>query len=84
MFVDSDVVLCDGWFQKAQADLTGGVGAVWGLNFDVIPNVKDKRVLLLQSILARECFYLRGGIHDTLILHKAVEGINIPEHLHDL
>lgn len=82
MFVDSDVVLCDGWFQKAQADLTGGVGAVWGLNFDVIPNVKDKRVLLLQSILARECFYLRGGMHDTLILHKAVEGINIPEHLH--
>lgn len=37
---------------------------------------------MLQSIVARECFYLRGGMHDTLILRKAVEGITIPEHLH--
>ena len=82
LFVDSDVVLCKDWFEKAQADLTSGVAAVWGLNVDVIPNVTDKRVLLLQGILARECFKLRGGTHDTLILTKAVAGIRIPEHLH--
>jgi glycosyltransferase involved in cell wall biosynthesis len=82
MFVDSDVVLCKDWCKKAQADLTRGVGAVWGLNIDVIPNVKDKRILKLQSLIARQCFYLRGGMHDTLILRKAVERIRIPEQLH--
>jgi glycosyltransferase involved in cell wall biosynthesis len=82
MFVDSDVVLCRDWFKKAQADVTSDVGAVWGLNIDVIPNVKDRRILKLQSIVAKQCFSLRGGMHDTLILRKAVEGIRIPEQLH--
>jgi glycosyltransferase involved in cell wall biosynthesis len=82
MFVDSDVVLCKDWYQKAQSDLASGVGAVWGLNVDAIPNVKDLRIIKLQSIVARQCFYMRGGMHDTLILRKAVEGIRIPEHLH--
>ena len=82
LFVDSDIVLCKGWYKKAQADLASDVAAVWGLNVDIIPNVMDSRVLRLQSILARECFNLRGGTHDTLILTKAVKGIRIPEHLH--
>ena len=81
-FIDSDVVLCKDWFKKAQQDLTSGVGAVWGLNIDVIPNVKDKRIILLQSLIARQCFSLRGGMHDTLIRKSAVEGIHIPEELH--
>ena len=82
MFVDSDVVLCKDWYRKVQADVTYGVGAVWGLNVDVIPNVKDKRIIKLQSMVARQCFGLRGGMHDTIILKKAVEGIKIPEQLH--
>jgi glycosyltransferase involved in cell wall biosynthesis len=82
MFVDSDVVLCKDWHKRVQADITEGVGAVWGLNVDVIPNVTDKRILIFQSLVAKQCFYLRGGMHDTLILRKAVEGIQIPEHLH--
>ncbi len=82
MFVDSDVTLCSNWFGKVQADLSYSVGAVWGLNIDVIPNVKNKRIIQLQSMVARQCFGLRGGMHDTLILKKAVEGIKIPEKLH--
>jgi glycosyltransferase involved in cell wall biosynthesis len=82
MFVDSDVILCKNWFDRVQADLSQGIGAVWGLNVDVIPNVKNKRILSMQSIVAKQAFYLRGGMHDTLILHKAVVGVNIPEHLH--
>jgi glycosyltransferase involved in cell wall biosynthesis len=82
MFVDSDVLLCKDWFKKAQADLVSGVGAVWGLNVDVLPNVKNKRIIKFQSLIARQCFKLRGGTHDTLILHRAVEGIRIPEQLH--
>lgn len=82
MFVDSDVVLCKDWFKKAQAEMTNDTGAIWGLNVDLIPNVTDKRILRLQSIVARECFNMRGGTHDILIQRKAVEGLTIPDHLH--
>jgi glycosyltransferase involved in cell wall biosynthesis len=82
MFLDSDVLLCPDWFCNVQADLADGIGAVWGLNIDMLPNVKNKRILSLQKLVAKQAFYLRGGTHDTLILHKAVEDINIPEHLH--
>lgn len=81
-FVDSDVVLCKDWFKKAQLDMADGVGAVWGLNIDVIPNVKQKWFLLLESMIARQGFILRGGTHDTLIRKSAIEGIHIPEELH--
>jgi len=82
MFVDSDVILSRDWFRKAEKNLKSDVGAVWGVNIDVIPNVKDKRILKLQSLIARQCFGLRGGMHDTLIRREAVEGIRIPKQLH--
>jgi hypothetical protein len=82
MFVDSDVILSRDWFRKAEKSVKTDVGAVWGVNVDVIPNVKDKRLLRLQSLIARQCFNLRGGMHDTLIRREAVEGIRIPEQLH--
>ena len=82
MFVDSDVLLCRDWFKKIASDLADGVGAVWGLNVDVLPGVTNKWILRFQSMVAKQCFKLRGGMHDTLILHKAVEGIRIPEELH--
>lgn len=82
MFVDSDVILGREWFKKAEKNLKSDVGAVWGVNIDVVPNVKNKRVLKLQSLIAKQCFSLRGGMHDTLIRHEAVEDIKIPEQLH--
>jgi glycosyltransferase involved in cell wall biosynthesis len=82
MFVDSDVILSKDWFRKAEKNVECNVGAVWGVNIDVIPNVKDKRILKLQGLIARKCFNLRGGMHDTLIRREAVEDIKIPEELH--
>ena len=82
MFVDSDVVLCEGWFEKAQRYIDNDVGAIWGLNIDVIPNVKNKLFLKSLLLIARECFNLRGGMHDTLIRHELVKDIRIPERLH--
>lgn len=82
MFADSDVILSRDWFRKAEKNLQGDVGAVWGVNIDVIPNLKDKRILKLQSLIARECFTLRGGTHDTLVRTEAVRDISIPEELH--
>jgi glycosyltransferase involved in cell wall biosynthesis len=82
MFVDSDVILSRDWFRKAEKSIKPDVGAVWGVNIDVIPNVKHKRFLKLQSLIAQQCFNLRGGMHDTLIRREAVSGIKIPEQLH--
>ncbi len=82
MFLDSDVILCKDWFKKVQSDLADGVGAVWGLNIDLLPNIRNKRILKMQTMVAKRCFKLRGGMHDTLILHAAVAGIRIPEELH--
>jgi glycosyltransferase involved in cell wall biosynthesis len=82
MFVDSDVLLSPGWFKKAKKNLTSDVGAVWGVNIDVIPSVKDKRILKLQNLVARQCFSIRGGMHDTLIRREAVNEIVIPDQLH--
>jgi len=82
MFADSDVILCKDWFEKAEKQIEKNVGAVWGLNIDVIPNVRNKFFLKSLALVARECFNLRGGMHDTLIRRELVEDINIPEELH--
>lgn len=82
VFVDSDLTLCRDWFKKAQKDLESNVGAVWGLNIDIIPNIKEKWMIFLQGLIARQCFDLRGGMHDTLILTKAVKDLKIPSELH--
>ncbi|MFA7396909.1 MAG: hypothetical protein GX799_08800 [Crenarchaeota archaeon] len=36
----------------------------------------------MQIFVAKQCFKLRGGMHDTLILTKTVKGIQIPKELH--
>jgi len=82
MFVDSDVVLSKGWFKEAEKHIKSGVGAIWGINIDIVPNVKDKNFIKLQLLIARQCFNLRGGTHDTLIRRDAVADIQIPEVLH--
>jgi glycosyltransferase involved in cell wall biosynthesis len=82
LFVDSDVILSKGWFEKAKPKMQNNVGAIWGVNIDVIPNLTNKRFLNLQRLIARQCFTLRGGTHDTLIRRNLVEDIKIPEHLH--
>jgi len=82
MFVDSDVILSKNWFKKAEKHIKPSVGAIWGVNIDVIPNVKDKNFIKLQLLIAQQCFELRGGTHDTLIRRDAVQNIKIPEQLH--
>jgi glycosyltransferase involved in cell wall biosynthesis len=82
MFADSDVILCKDWFAKAEKYIDKDVGAIWGLNVDFIPNVKNKLFLKSLLLVARECFNLRGGMHDTLIRRELVKDIKIPEQLH--
>ena len=70
------------WFEKAEKYIGEDVGAIWGLNIDIIPNVKNKLFLKSLGFVARECFKLRGGMHDTLLRLELVKDISIPEKLH--
>jgi glycosyltransferase involved in cell wall biosynthesis len=80
MFVDSDVVLSDGWFKKAQKHMKDDVGAIWGI--EIWSVIKDSKVLGLFKRVTMKIFEKRGGTHDLLVQRKAVEGIHIPYHLH--
>jgi glycosyltransferase involved in cell wall biosynthesis len=82
LFADSDVILSKDWLRKAEKQVNEDVGAIWGLNIDVIPNVKSKLFMKSLGFVARECFKLRGGMHDTLIRTELVKDVRIPEQLH--
>ncbi|MBS7633066.1 glycosyltransferase family 2 protein [Candidatus Bathyarchaeota archaeon] len=80
MFVDSDVVLCDGWFAKAAKLIRDKVGAIWGI--EIWSVVRNTRFLSLFERITLKIFEKRGGTHDLLVRRKAIEGIRIPEDLH--
>ena len=81
MFVDSDVVLCRRWFDRARKYAGVGVGAVWGVNVDIIPNFRSRVFYKLALHVAKKSFKIRGGLHDTLILRDAIKNIKIPSYL---
>jgi glycosyltransferase involved in cell wall biosynthesis len=80
MFVDSDVVLCDGWFKKAKRYMQDDVGAIWGT--EVWSTIRNPTMLKLFLRITRKIFDVRGGTHDTLIRFAAIKDIQIPSNLH--
>jgi glycosyltransferase involved in cell wall biosynthesis len=80
IFVDSDVILCSGWFAKAEKLMKGNVGAIWGM--EIWSVLRDSRILKLFERVTMKIFEKRGGTHDLLVRRKAIEGIHIPFHLH--
>ena len=80
MFVDSDVVLCDGWFAKAEKFMQKDVGAVWGI--ELWAGMKHPKTLKLFLWITRKIFDIRGGTHDLLVRREAVEDITLPADLH--
>jgi glycosyltransferase involved in cell wall biosynthesis len=80
MFVDSDVILCDGWFGKAAKLIKDNVGAIWGV--EIWSVLRNMRILKLFERVTMKIFEKRGGTHDLLVRREAVEGIRIPDHLH--
>ena len=80
MFVDSDVILSDGWFEKAERLIRDDVGAIWGI--EIWSVLRKEKILKLFERVTLKIFERRGGTHDLLVRRKAVEGINIPFHLH--
>jgi glycosyltransferase involved in cell wall biosynthesis len=79
-FVDSDVVLCDEWYEKARKHVKPDTGAVWGI--EIWEGISNKAVMKLFLKVTRKIFELRGGTHDLLVRYEAVKGIRIPENLH--
>ncbi|MDI6905418.1 MAG: glycosyltransferase family A protein [Candidatus Bathyarchaeia archaeon] len=80
MFVDSDVILCDSWFTKAEKLMKDDVGAIWGI--EIWSVIKNTKILKLFERVTMKIFEKRGGTHDLLVRRKAIEGIHIPPHLH--
>lgn len=80
MFIDSDVVLCRDWYQKATKYVKANVGAVWGI--EVWSTIKNPATLRLFLVITLKIFEVRGGTHDTLIRTELVKDIHIPSGLH--
>lgn len=80
VFVDSDVVLCDKWFEKAKNFVKNDVGGVWGI--EIWEGIKNPIVLKLFLKITRKIFDMRGGTHDLLVRCEALKDINIPRDLH--
>jgi glycosyltransferase involved in cell wall biosynthesis len=80
MFVDSDVVLCENWFQKAMKYIEKDVGAVWGI--EVWSTIRKPATLKMFLWITRKIFELRGGTHDTLVRFSSIKDIQIPNGLH--
>ena len=80
MFVDSDVVLCKDWYEKAKPFMEKNVGLVWGI--EVWSTIHNKKTLKAFLLVTRKIFQIRGGTHDTLIRTKLIQDIVIPKKLH--
>lgn len=80
MFVDSDAVLCQNWFKKAEKHLDHKVGAIWGI--EVWSTIQNPEILKMFLWITRKIFDLRGGTHDILIRTDLVKDIEIPRALH--
>jgi len=80
VFVDSDVVLCERWFEKAWKLVRSDVGAVWGI--EIWSVLKDEWFLGLFERVTVKIFEERGGTHDLLVRREAVKDIRIPYYLH--
>jgi len=88
LFLDDDVILCRGWWRKAEKHLEPDVGLLWG--WDVIANPHSRnrmRVMYyLRKVseyeLMKRNFRHRGGTHDTLVRREAVTDMEIPRDLH--
>jgi glycosyltransferase involved in cell wall biosynthesis len=80
MFVDSDVILSENWFSKAEKLIKDDIGAIWGI--EIWSVLRKTKVLNLFERFTLKIFEKRGGTHDLLVRRKAIEGIHVPYHLH--
>ena len=89
VFLDSDVILNDGWFIYALEHFKDlKVGAVWGLTVPIEESELEYKKAMsniynrpIDEIMFAHAA-IRGLTHDTMIRRRAVDGIKIPSELH--
>lgn len=88
VFVDDDVILCNGWFNKAKKYIDDRVGLIWGWDRIANPHARNRMKIMYyfrkmsEYDLMKKNFIHRGGLHDTLIRTELVKNIKIPSNLH--
>lgn len=80
VFIDSDVVVCKNWYEKALKHIDKTAGAVWGI--EVWSTIQNQAALKMFLWITRKIFDLRGGTHDILVRTDLVRDIKIPKNLH--
>jgi glycosyltransferase involved in cell wall biosynthesis len=81
MFVDSDVILSQNWFAKAEKLIKDDIGAIWGI--EIWSVLRKAKILRLFERATLKIFEKRGGTHDLLIRRKAIESMKLPYQLHN-
>jgi glycosyltransferase involved in cell wall biosynthesis len=91
LFLDSDCILSDGWFEKAKENLSSEVGALQGYDFPIYDkNISDFNESMIslgeklgrtgsKALVPRD---IRGFTGDALIRTETVKDIQIPRLLH--
>lgn len=92
LFIDSDCILCDGWFEKARTMISPDVGAIQGQEHSTNDSLRmsefAEAMVKLRKIFSRKSRYglfppnERGFTGDVLIRTELVEDIKIPKCLH--
>ena len=89
LHVDSDVILCKNWFQKAAELIRDDVGAIWGvavpiekLRYHIAYAMSKFYRMPIRDMLVKQIRSERCMMHDTLIRTEAVKDIKIPRDLH--
>lgn len=89
MFVDSDVILCEGWFDKAVRLIADDVGAIWGVaipvekhTYNIIKAMSKFYRVPVKRLLVKQIHSKRCMTHDTLFRTEPLKDIKIPKDLH--
>jgi glycosyltransferase involved in cell wall biosynthesis len=89
LHVDSDVILCKGWFDEASKLIADDVGAIWGVavpiekhSFNIAYAMSKFYRMPIADMLVKQMRSERCMTHDTLIRTETVRDIHIPKDLH--
>jgi glycosyltransferase involved in cell wall biosynthesis len=89
LHVDSDVILCEGWFTKASKYINDDVGAIWGVaipiephTFNIVYAMSKFYRMPIRDMLVKQMRSERCMTHDTLFRTEPLKDVKIPRDLH--
>jgi len=88
LHVDSDVILCKGWFTKASKYISDDVGAIWGVaipiepyTFNIVYAMSKFYRMPIREMFVRQMCSERCMTHNTLFRSELLKDIKIPKDL---